>query len=206
MRQLLLSLRPGLLQKCALLHVNSMVNLRFTLHQCIGFLDCTKIKVCSSSGHSSLEGSLCAEQQRFFCVIYMAITTSDSHVYALHGLIEERGNDLKFLRHNWRENVLQLAPTMKGEKLRVYVDAAFVLMPNVIVPFIASAANALKMNLNMIMSVVRVDFDRNYKDLKQKYSKNDFRRLQTLYNAPVTSRYETSALFLNMASCLYQGG
>lgn len=75
-----------------------------------------------------------------------------------------------------------------------------------ILPFNSKTADAAKMQFNRKMSAVFVALEWDYKDLKQKYSFNDVRRLLTLRYAPIALVYKDGALYLNMATCKYKDG
>lgn len=46
---------------------------------------------------------------------------------------------------------------------------------------------------------------RCHKDLKQKYSLNDFKHMLKLRRVPIGLLYEANALFSNMSTCVYKG-
>lgn len=95
---------------------------------------------------------------------------------------------------------------MNGDQVCVYGGAAFTLRPFMIVPFNTTTADDAEIDFNKSMSEVHVAFERYYKDSKQRFPVNDFKGLPKLPQTPVALLYKESALFLNMATCLYKDG
>lgn len=85
-------------------------------------------------------------------------------------------------------------------------DLALLLRPFMIVPFIEGKENDAQLFFNCCMSTVRVAGEWNYKDPKQNYPNNEFKRLLKVRPAPIALLSKASASVLTMATCICDGG
>lgn len=77
----------------AQLYFDLIYALGSTLEKCIGFLNCTKIKICCPGGQGSIQQSAYSDHKRFRYFMYMTITTPDELISVLHRAIEGRRHD-----------------------------------------------------------------------------------------------------------------
>lgn len=205
-RGALLSLRPNILRRRAHLYAQGIVDADGPLDRCVGFLDCTKVRISRPGGPNVNQRSCYSGHKRMHCLIYQTLTTPDGLIFALHGPVEGRRHDLTLLRQSGWEGQLSDILQVNGDQFYVYADSAYMLRPYMIVPYCAMGASVEQMAFNAAMSSVRVAVEWNYKDLKQVWATNDYARLLKVRKAPVAILYKASALLLNMRTCLYKGG
>lgn len=62
------------------------------------------------------------------------------------------------------------------------------------------------MDFNSNMSSVRVSVEWNYKEFKQNWASNDFPHMLKVRQSPISLLYISSALFMNVRTCLYKEG
>lgn len=202
----LLDIRQDLLRDRADAYSTGIKNLGAALEKCVGFLDCTKIRMCRPGGASMCQRSVYSGHRRMHCLMYMTITTPDGLISALHGPIEGRRHDLTLFRQSGWEADLEHLLLIDGIQHYVYADSAFTIRPYLQVPFGTVGATLQQVLFNRAMSGVRVAVEWNYKDLKQMWSTNDYSRLLKVRQAPIGLIYKASALMLNLRTCIYKGG
>lgn len=102
--------------------------------------------------------------------------------------------------------VLERALIINVEQFNLYVDSAFMLRSYLVVPFNAATADAVELQSNSDMSEVRMAVQRNFKDLKHKWSANDFKRLLQVQKVSIGLMYRASDLLLNIATGISKSG
>lgn len=84
-------------------------------------------------------------------------------------------------------------PEIPNEQDYVYADGAFMLWPFLKVSFKTVAADNTELKLNSKMCSICVAVDWNYKNLKQKWGLNYFKRTMKIKKDPIGLLYRTSA-------------
>lgn len=176
------------------------------LERCVGFIDCTKIRMCRPGGHNSYQRAVYSGHKRVHCLIYQTITTPDGLMFALYGPVEGRRHDLTLLRESRWSEVWQECLFIDGDWYYLYGDSAYLLRPWMQRPYTRGVCSAQETAFNTQMSEVRVSVEHNYKDLKQLWNSQDFARKIKVRQSPVALLYKMSALLTNFRVCLYQGG
>ena len=82
---LLTDLREGMLADRAELYADSIKNAGAPLDSCIGFIDCTKIKMMRPGGHGSGQRRCNSCHKRMHCLIYQTLTTPNGLIFSLYG-------------------------------------------------------------------------------------------------------------------------
>ena len=99
-----LELRGNLLQRGAKDYAQAIGDSGAPLDRCVGFIDCTKIRMCRPSGHTSYQGSVYSGHKRVYCLIYQTITTPDGLMFSLYGPMDGRRHNLTLLRDSgWND-------------------------------------------------------------------------------------------------------
>lgn len=82
---LLDTFRSDLITERAQLYADPIKDCGATLHSCIGFIDCTKIRIGRPGGPGKVQRSCYSGQKRAHCLIYQTITTPDGLVFYMYG-------------------------------------------------------------------------------------------------------------------------
>lgn len=205
-RSHVLDVRAAFMRSRAELYAAAIEYMGAPLDRCVGFLDCTKIRMTRPGGANVNQRSCYSGHKRMHCLMYMTITTPDGLMFALHGPVEGRRHDLTLMRQSGWEEVLADVLDIEGVQYYVYADSAFTVRPYLQAPFGTVGASVAELDFNRRMCGVRVAVEWNYKDLKQQWSSNDFSRQLKVRMAPIALLYKASAILLNMRTCLYKGG
>lgn len=201
-----LELRSDLLRQRASVYAKAIEDYGAPLDKCVGFIDCTKIKMQRPGGSSQNQRCVYSGHKRFHCLIYQTMTTPDGLVFALYGPEEGRRHDLTLLRKSgWNER-LQEALLIDGEYYYIYGDSAYMLRPWMQRPFQHGLCSAQEAIFNAAMSAVRVTVEHSYKDIKKYWTSQDFARMLKVRKAPISLLYRSSCLLFNIRTCLYGGG
>ena len=169
-------LRQGLLISRAELYADCIKATGAPLDSCVGFMDCTKIKMTRPGDHGSIQRSCYSGHKRMHCLIYQTITSPDGLIFSLYGPEVSRRHDVTLLREIGIEEGLQSCLLINGRQYYLYADAAYMLRPWMQIAFPRAGATAEEEAYNTRMSAVRVAVEWNYKDLKQLWSLSDFSR------------------------------
>lgn len=202
----LLYLRGAFLRSRASAYANAIAEAGAPLPRCVGFIDCTKIKISRPGGHGSLQRSVYSGHKRMHCLIYQTLTTPDGLMFPLYGPEVGRRHDLTLFRQSQWDATLQSSLTIGDEQYYIYGDLAYVLRPWMVCPYYTARATPEQQMFNLAMSAVRVSVEHNYKDLKQFWTSQDFARNLHVCKAPIALLYKSCALLLNIHACLYKRG
>lgn len=203
---LIRDLRENLLRERAALYSNAVSSRGAPLESCVGFIDCTKIRMTRPGGHGSMQRSCYSGHKRMHCLIYQTVTTPDGIIFSMYGPEVGRRHDTTLLRQSGLEDRLEQCLLLDGRQFYVYGDAAYMTRPWLQTAFERLGATPSQEAYNKSMSAVRVTVEWNYKDLKQQWSLNDYARSLSVRKAPIALLYQASALLLNFKTCLENGG
>lgn len=176
------------------------------LPNCVGFIDCTKIEMSRPGGPGVNQRACYSGHKRFHCLIYQTITTPDGLIFHMHGPEMGRRHDLTLYRQSGMDNVLEQSLHVEGQQYYIYGDPAYILRPWLQVAFSRTFATPEQLLVNKTMSAVRVSVEHSYKDMKQMWSSQDFKRMLKVRDAPISIMYKASALLWNFKVCLQHGG
>lgn len=175
------------------------------LHDCVGFIDCTKIRMQRPGGTGANQRACYSGHKRVHCLIYQTLSTPDGLVFALHGPVEGRRHDLTLFRSSGWNTVLEESLSTPTRQFYIYGDQAYILRPWVMKPF-GGNVTVEQAAFNAQMSSLRVSVEHTYKDLKQMWTSQDFSRKLKVREAPIGTMYKAAALLWNMRTCAYRSG
>ena len=176
------------------------------LERCVGFMDCTKIRMERPGGINSLQRACYSGHKRMPCLVYQTVTTPDGLIFSLYGPVVGRRHDLTVLRESGLNEELQNCLNINGDQFYIFGDKAYVLRPWLQVGFDSVNATAEQQIFNTEMSRVREAVEWSYKDLKQMWTRNDFARSLKVRQAPISLLFIASTVLLNFKTCLENGG
>lgn len=203
---LICTLRESLLVERAALYADAIIAKGAPLDSCVGFIDCTKIRMTRPGGHGSLQRACYSGHKRMHCLIYQTVTTPDGLIFYLYGPEVGRRHDTTLLRKSGLEERLQAILLIDGRQFYLYGDAAYMIRPWLQTAFPRVGATEEQLEYDTGTSAVRVSVEWNYKDVKQMWTINDFSRALKVRKSPIALLYISSALLWNMKICIEQGG
>lgn len=198
--------REGMIAERAELYAKAISEKGAPLTNCVGFIDCTKIQMSRPGGRSSLQRSSYSGHKRFHCLIYQNVTTPDGLMFYMYGPEVGRRHDMTLYRESGLGEVLEAVLVINGKQYCLYGDAAYILRPWLQTAFPRTNASADEIMYNKAMSAVREAVEWTYKDIKQLWTSQDFKRGLKVRKAPIALMYKASALLWNFHVCLYAGG
>ena len=110
------------------------------------------------------------------------------------------------LRGSGLNETLENNLMIDGQQYYMYGDDAYVLRPWFQMVNDRRTETGAQQILNTKMSSVRKSVQCGYKDLKQMWTRNDFARSLKVRQAPISMLYIACALFLNVKTCMENGG
>lgn len=102
-----LNLLEELLRSKAKIYTNAIQEVGASLDQWVGFIDCTKIKICLSGGHNSMQRFVYFGHKRFHSLIYQFLKTIDVLIFDFFGPKACRRNDLNLFRNRQWSSILE---------------------------------------------------------------------------------------------------
>lgn len=205
-RELLETFNAPLMQRRAAMYADAIKKRGALLDHCVGFIDCTRIEMARPGGRGVLQRSTYSGHKRIHCLIYQTITTPDGLMFYMHGPEVGRRHDMTLYRESGIGAVLEQALVIDGKQYCIYGDAAYMLRPWLQTAFPRVLATPQQVVYNTAMSAVREAVEWTYKDVKQMWTSQDFRRGLKVRKAPIALLYKASALLWNFHVCMYAGG
>ena len=101
---------------------------------------------------------------------------------------------------------LQQNMVVDGKQYCLYADAACILRVYLQVAFPRASSTPTQRVYGALMSAVREAVEWTYKDLKQMWSSQDFKRQLKIRKCPIALLYKAAGLLWNVKTCLHQGG
>lgn len=139
-----IELRTEFLQDRCQLYANAIREAGSPLHSCVGFIDCTKIRMTRPGGSNAFQKSCYSGHKRFHCFSYQSLTTPDGLLFGLYGPVVGRRHDLTLLRlSNW-DNKLQDCLNFNNRQFYIYGDGAYQLKPWIQKPFVGNLSEEEK--------------------------------------------------------------
>ena len=175
------------------------------LDNCVGFIDCTKVQMSRPGGAGTLQRACYSGHKRLHCLLYQSLTTPDGLMFHLYGPEVGRRHDMTLYRQSGIDQQLQSHLTIQDRQYCVYGDAAYVLRAWLQTAFPRADATMHQLIYNKDMSAVREAVEWTYKDLKQIWTSQDFKRLLRVRKSPLALLYKAAALLWNVRVCLHQG-
>ena len=203
---LVLDHHEDLLARRAEMYEESIHKAGAPLNSCVGFIDCTKIKMSRPGGHCSLQSNCYSGHKLFHCLMYQTVTTPDGLILHLYGPEVERRHDLTLLRESKLQDRLQVCLQFNVRQFYIYSDATYMIRRWLLVAYPLTGATRDRKTFNTNMRAVRVAVVWNYKELKQMCFFNDLTRALKVRQSPVGLIYPASAILLNFKTCIESGG
>eukprot|EP00171_Calliarthron_tuberculosum_P007558 IDg7558t1 len=205
-KHLLEVFRSGLMGRRAEIYSAAIKERGAPLDNCVGFIDCTKIQMSRPGGSGAIQRSCFSGHKRFHCLVYQTVTTPDGLMFNLYGPEVGRRHDMTLYRESNLDAVLQEALLVDGRQYCIFGDSAYVLKPWLQTAFPRVGSTSAQEAYNTAMSMVREAVEWTYKDLKQIWTSQDFKRQLKVLQSPIALLYKSSALLWNFRTCLTRGG
>ena len=183
------SFRADLMNESVERYAKSIRQQRSLLTHCVGFIECTKIEMCRPGGPGVNQRACYSGHKRFHCLIYQTITTPDGLIFHMYVPEAGRRHDLTLYRESGMDNSLEQSLHVQGQQYYIYGDPAYILRPWLQVAFSRAFATPEQQFLNKTMSAVRVSVEHSYKDMKQMWTSQDFKRMLKVRAAPIARLY-----------------
>lgn len=197
--------RSDLMHERAPLYAAAIYEKGAPLDNCAGFIDCTKIQMSRPGGRGSLQRACYSGHKRFHCLIYQTVTTPDGLMFHLYGPEVGRRHDMTLYRQSGMDQQLQSTMVIGGRQYCLYGDPAYILRAWLQVAYDRASATAEQLVYNKGMSSVREAVEWAYKDLKQIWSSQDYKRMLRVRKSPIALLYKAAALLWNVRVCLHHG-
>lgn len=204
--ELLETFRGELMKEREEMHAKAIHEEGAPLNNCVGFIDCTRIAMCRPGGRSVLQRSTYSGHKRIHCLIYQTITTPDGLMFYMYGPEVGRRHDMTLYRQSGIGDELAAVLLIDGKQYCIYGDAAYLLRPWLQTAHPRLNATAAELMYNKLMSAVRTAVEWTYKDVKQLWCSQDFKRSLKVRKSPIALLYKASALLWNFHVCLYRDG
>lgn len=198
--------RSDLMEERAGLYAQAITDNGASLDCCVGFVDSTKIQMSRPGGPSANQRSCYSGHKRFHCLMYQTITTPDGIIFHMFGPEVGRRHDITLYRQSNLDAVLSSTMNINGRQFYLYGDPAYILRPWLQVGFSRTFATPAQLIHNAAMSAAREAVEWSYKDLKQMWSSQDYKRMLKVRKAPISLMYKGAALLWNIKVCMQHGG
>ena len=198
--------KTALMRDRAQVYADSVSEKGAPLDKCVGFMDCTKIRMERPGGENSMQRSCYSGHKRMPCLIYQTITTPDGLIFSLYGPEVGRRHDITVLRSSGVSEILQDCLQIDGEQFYIFADKAYILRPWMQVGFDSTTATVEQQMFNTEMCKVREAVEWSYKEIKLMWTRNDFARSLKVRQAPISLIFITSTVLLNFKTCMEKGG
>lgn len=116
-----------MLHGCSRLYADAVRGSGASLENCVGFVDCTEIKMTKPGRHGSLQRYWYCGHKRPHCLICQKLITPDGLMFAVHGLEVRRRHDPTLYRESGWEYIFENALNLDGTQLGVFGDSAYLL-------------------------------------------------------------------------------
>lgn len=131
----LLDLNDEVLQQRTTAYANPVKEAGAPLNRCVGFIDCTKIRMCRPGGTNVNQRSCYSGHKRVHCLSYQTLTTPDGLIFALHGPIVGHWHDLTLLRDSNWNLILDNCLFTSNQQYYINGDSAYQIRPWMQRPF-----------------------------------------------------------------------
>lgn len=118
-----LDLHPNMLKEPVEKYATAVEGGGAPLDSCVGFIDCTKIRMSRAGGPGIIQISCYYGHMRMYFLIYQTIHTPDGLIFRLFGLEAGRWHDLTRLREGGREDVLEGCILSNGGQFYIFGDS-----------------------------------------------------------------------------------
>lgn len=95
-----LEMRESFPKRLSKAHAKAIEEAGSSLDKCVGFINCTSIKMCRPGGNNSVQQSVYSGHKRVQFQIYQSLTTLDGFMFILFGPFEGLRPDKTLLRQS----------------------------------------------------------------------------------------------------------
>lgn len=207
-KYLILPLRTGLMTSRASLYASKIRTTGAMLPHCVGYIDVTKIHICRSGGHSSLQQAVYSGHKRIHCLLFCTVTSPDGLIFYCEGPVEGRRHDLFLLNFTGLDDDLRSGLLIDGTQYYVHGDSAYVnhVRAWILCGFPRAYETPFTAAFNRSKNRSRTSVEWSYKDLKQMFTSLDFKTALKIRKIPVGIVYTVSCMLWNVKNCLHGGG
>ena len=173
---------------------------------CVGFIDCTRIRMKRPEGGNAIQRSCFSGRRRIHCLIYQTLMAPDGLLFAMHGPLVRRRHDSTLLKQSNWEIILGECMLVDNRQFYIYGDLTYNIKPWLLRYFCAAVLSEEHHQFNACLSALRASAEHGYKEIKQIWTSQDFSRRLKVRQAPIGLLYQCSALLWNILVCLYGCG
>ena len=164
-----------------------------------GFLDGTARRICRpKTGQKSVYSG----HKRYHCLKYHAVTTPDGIISSFYGPVAGRHHDLRVLKDSGLTEAIRANSSFDGYYL--YGDPGYHSTDILIAPWKGAGLTPDQVEINKIMSSVRVSVEWSFGLVSGTFQWVDWKRGQRALQSPVACHYIMAVLLTNCRSCLRQ--
>ena len=113
---------------------------------------------------------------------------------------------MKLFEDSNLDEILQDTLLINGKQYSIYGDAAYSQRPPLQIAFPRNNATTVQRIYNTRISALREAVEWSYKDIKQIWSSQDYKRGLKVRKAPIALMYKAAALLNNFKTCIYRVG
>lgn len=174
------------------------------LPHCIGFISGTKIFMSRPVGRTAKKLEWYSGKKRPHFLNYITITTTDGLLFCMYGPEEGRRHDLTLYLKSELDNFLKFShrrsTVLRLRRCRILQEY---MAPGGVS---RNSRNFLELQFNSAMSSAWKELEWSYKDTKQNFTFNDFRRMLKVLQSKISLIYKASSVFWNLKVFLNHGG
>lgn len=126
-------------------------------------------------------------------------------VFYMYGPEVGRRHDITLFRKSDLDNLLQNMLHIDSVRYCIYGEAAYMLRPWLQTAFPIVTAEIAELEYNTAMNGDGTAVEWSYKDLKQVWTSQDFKRSLKVHQSPIALLYKSAALLWNFRCCLRDG-
>lgn len=181
------------------------INENAPLSNCIGFMDCTKMKIARPGGHNRNQRAMYTGHKRTWCIKWQTLSTPDGLIFHLWGPEDGRRHDSTLYCKSGIDSILEHGLLIQGRRFCVYADAAYTLRPWMQVAYPRAFATPSQQAYNTAMNASRTAVEWSYKDTRQSWTAIDFQRKMKIREAPIALLNIGAMLLWNLKVVLGHG-
>lgn len=203
-RRLVMDWREELMQERAELYASYTARVS-ALQNCVGYLDCTKVKVSRPGGSNANQRALYSGHKRTWCLKFQTVSTPDGLIFHLYGPEDGRRHDTTLYAKSNLDLLLQNGLSVGATQFCLYADQAYILRPWLQVGFHSIHSTGEQGEFNSCNNVGRTAVEWSYKDVRQAWTTVDFQRKMKVRESPVALQFIGSVLLWNIKVILGHG-
>lgn len=175
------------------------------LDNCIGYMDCTKMKITRQGDHNRNQRAMYTGHRRTWCMKWQTLSTPDGLIFHLWGPEDRRRHDSTLYSKSGIDGILEDGLLINGDLYCVYADAAYFLRAWMQVAYPRQFATPSQHAYNTAMNAGRTAVEWSYKDTRQSWTAIDFQRKMKIREAPIALMNIGAMLLCNLKVVLGHG-